>query len=237
MLVTFEGMDGSGKTTLARVVVDRIARDGGPVEHVEKKDVSLGSAFVQQHMSALKSVLWEHAPDEPLQELGDRHWLHLQASWFAVLDHCRIRPANDRGALVVLDNWYYKIMARFLLKRHFDPQEVEQSFAYLTEPDIVFLLDVPAGTALRRKAHLSSAECGLLDGFSGRGGESFMSYQELVRQQMLIMGAERRWIRLDANQSPDALAEKCVRLIHEQNSGPSRAPAALAGQLRPRAEM
>lgn len=216
MLITFEGMDGSGKTTLARVVVELLLRDGLRVEHMEKKDVSFGTAYVQRHMAALKSVLWEYAPDDPLQELGDRHWLHLQASWFAALDHCRIRPANESGAVVVLDNWYFKIMARFLLKPHFEAREVMHAFAALTRPDFVFLLDLPAGTALRRKRQVSSAECGLLDGFSGRGSESFVSYQEKVREQMVKMGRERGWTVLDANQPPDALAERCVTLIRER---------------------
>jgi thymidylate kinase len=213
VFVTFEGIDGSGKTTLASELARVLGERGGLVDHVVKK-ASFGDAFVEGHTAKLRSLLWDFGPDDPMQLLGDRHWMLLQASWFAVVEERRVRPALARGATVVVDNWFFKLMARFGLKSAATRVEVEACFAHFRQPDVVFHLDVPPEVAVDRKKRFSPAECGMFDGEPTLGPESFLRYQGRVAVEMRRMAAARGWHTLrPGDATPTEIALECARVL------------------------
>lgn len=195
-LVTFEGGDGAGKSTLARSLVEGLQRRGIKAVLVDKKSADFGSPHLKERMSCLRKVLWDYPRDAHIGAWGDPHWFHLLVSWYSILDQCRIRPLLAEGSFVVVDNWYYKFAARFMLASGFDRQYILSSFAHLTEPDNIIFLDVPPELAVRRRKEFSATEMGRLDGSAG-SSEDFVSYQKKVLAQLRTL-CGRAWVRIDA---------------------------------------
>jgi dTMP kinase len=211
-LVCFEGGDGAGKTTLSLSVVEAL-RQHVDLVLVEKKDTDFEGLYLSERMRDLRKVLWDYPQDAPLWEWGDHHWFHLIVSWFSVLDRCKVRPLMERGKIVVVDNWYYKFAARFLLKPEFDPSFVLTSFAHLTVPDLVVFIDVDPRVALTRRQKFSSTESGRMDGYSKGDADDFVSYQDKVLDRMRRF-ANDSWVRLDASKlSIEELVEEASIVI------------------------
>jgi dTMP kinase len=198
-LVCFEGGDGAGKTTLSLSVVEELSQRGFDLVMVDKKSTEFETVYLSERMRDLRRVLWDYPPDAPLWEWGDHHWFHLIVSWFSVLDRCKVLPLLEEGKVVVVDNWYYKFAARFLLKPEFDRQFVLASFEHLTVPDLVIFVDVDPRVALMRKEKFSATESGRMDGHSKGDADDFVSYQGKVLEQLRRF-SDSSWTRFDASQ-------------------------------------
>jgi len=214
-LVCFEGGDGAGKTTLSSSVVEKLRPDVTDLVMVDKKGTDFEGLYLSDRMKDLRKVLWDYPQDAPLWEWGDHHWFHLIVSWFSVLDRCKVRPLLERGKIVVVDGWYYKFAARFLLKPEFDQEVVLASFAHLTVPDLVVFVDVDPHVAVTRRQSFSSTESGRMDGHSKGDAEDFVSYQSKVLGQLRRFSNDS-WVRLDASQlSIEELVEEASIVISE----------------------
>jgi dTMP kinase len=213
-LICFEGGDAAGKTTLAANVAQELnIRGMNPVLVDKKNTEGYGDPFLRERMADLRRVLWDYPQEAPLGEWGDLHWFHLIVSWFSVLDRCRIRPLLERGELVIVDNWYYKFAARFLLKPELDAHFVLSSFKHLTVPDLVLFVDVDPSTSVTRRQEFSATESGKLDGGSG-GLQGFVTYQNLVLEKLRSFSCGLGWVRFDATQMrPNELSTAAADLI------------------------
>lgn len=180
--ICFEGLDGSGKTSAAKLFANYLADMQQEVVYIEKKDTNFGTPYLTQHMKKMKSVLWDFELHDPLHELGDMHWLFLMATWFSVIDHVKVRNLISEGKIVVLDNWYFKFAARYRLKQNIDFKLVEKCFSSLSQPDLVVMLDIEPAIAASRKTEFSLAETGNMDGLKGHTVENFIKYQQSVRE-------------------------------------------------------
>lgn len=94
MLITFEGIDGSGKSTQARRLVDRLTEAGHGVLLVREP----GGTDVSERIRALLLDAELHV--EPFAELL------LFSAARAQLVAERIRPALERGDVVICDRFY-----------------------------------------------------------------------------------------------------------------------------------
>jgi len=149
--ICFEGIDGAGKTTIAKAVAERLLAAGRPVLYLEKKCPRFPSSFLQHHMQIVGTALWHSPKGSPIGTLGDDHWLHLMVSWFAALDHSCVRPALANGRFIVTDNWYYKFIARFAAKPSYTLGDLEHCFARISVPTDVIMLDVAPEVAAGRR--------------------------------------------------------------------------------------
>lgn len=213
-LVCFEGGDAAGKSTLALFVCEELRRRGGnPVLIDKKSSEGFEGPYLGERMKDLRRVLWDYPPDAPLWEWGDPHWFHLIVSWFSVLDRCRVQPLLQEGHCVVVDNWYYKFAARFLVKPDFQRHLVLSSFQHLTEPDVVIFVDVDPRVAVKRRSTFSATESGRMDGHSKGGTADFVDYQERVLESLRSLFGSG-WVRLDAtDRSLDALTSEAVEIV------------------------
>jgi dTMP kinase len=209
-LICFEGLDGAGKTTIAKRTVNYFLRHNDKAIFVEKKHPEFQSQYLTQHMATLKSLLWEYDPEAPLHEVGDSHWLYLMSSWFCVLDKGLVQPLLDQGRLVVVDNWYYKFISRFFLKAQLNSSHVEDCFRSLSVPDCVVLLDVSPDVAASRKKKFTVPESGNLDGLHGRTRENFIKYQDLMHQILLEFQREKQWAIIKTDHLSEDEVVRCV---------------------------
>jgi dTMP kinase len=189
MFVSFEGLDGSGKTTQARLLRERLEADGvNVVATREPGGTALGEAIRDLVLHGGHVTPWAEA-------------LLYAASRAQHVDEV-IRPALERGAWVLCDRYLdssvaYQGVARGLgLERVLD-LNVTAVGGLL--PDHTFLLVIdPAliGERLRREHDRLERED---PGFHARVDEGYRELAERFPERIVV---------LDGGQSPDELAEE-----------------------------
>ncbi|HEX6593699.1 MAG TPA: adenylyl-sulfate kinase [Bacillota bacterium] len=218
--ICFEGLDGSGKTTIANRVANELKKKENNIYFLNKKDISFSTGYVNHHMSTIKRVLWDYSPDDPLGELGDLHWLYLNLSWFSVLENCKIKPLIDSGYTVIMDNWHYKLQARFNLKENFDHEVTKKCFDSLLKPDVTILLDIDPNVAVDRRDTISITESGNMDGFKGKTPANFVAYQSMVSKSLDNLSKEEGWIRINvANYTEEEVTKKVLNSLTVKMKG------------------
>ena len=221
-LVTVEGGEGAGKSTLAGALAERAEAAGAAVVRCREPG---GTALGERVRWALLGVPGGgDAPPEalpPPEAWGEpgppsrgpgggapdpRAELLLFAAARAQLAAEAIRPALAAGALVVCDRFADSTLAYQHHGRGLPRALAEAVNAAAAEglaPDLTLLLDLPAAEGLRRAAAASAAS----------GGRDYIErappgFHERVREGYLAEARRdpRRWLVLDAARPPQALA-------------------------------
>lgn len=136
MFIVFEGIDGTGKSTQVNLLADALRAQGREV--ITSKEPTDGPHGKRLRDSASSGRL------SPEEELG---LFHLDRK-----EHVAslIKPALERGAVVILDRYYFSTMAYQGL-RGFNPTDIRKTNeAFAPVPDHVFILEVPIDIALDR---------------------------------------------------------------------------------------
>jgi len=143
LFITFEGGDGSGKTTQINLLASWLESEGHTVVITrEPGGTDLGTE--------LRNIILHRegfiAPRaEALLYAADRSH-HI---------HTLVRPALQRGEIVVQDRYLDSSVAYQGAGRVLDPTEVRNISVWATEnlmPDLTVMLDVPASVAKERQA-------------------------------------------------------------------------------------
>ena len=139
MFITFEGGEGSGKSTQARLLYERLSAEGqSTVLTQEPRGTELGLS------------IWELLARgvDPLSELL------LFAANRAHHVRTLIKPALDRGDVVICDRFSDSTIAYQEFGRGLDGDFVRRACGYAeggVTPDLTFLLDVEPALGLERK--------------------------------------------------------------------------------------
>jgi len=147
MFVVFEGIDGSGKTTISNLVVRRLAERGIETCHL-RQDGKFASSITE----AVRAL----ARDSRNLALVPEAELLLYAAREVQLTEEVLKPELAKGKLVVADRYLYtaEVLGRF--GRGLDPAWVSSMLKLAGRglvPDLVVLVDVePAVARARRKA-------------------------------------------------------------------------------------
>ncbi len=232
-LVCFEGGDAAGKSAVAVAIAKLLQDRGLDLVLVDKKSAEgFEHPALAERMRDLKRVLWDYPADAPLWEWGDPHWFHLIISWFSLLDRCKIQPLLRQGKFVVVDNWYYKFAARFLLKPEFERAYVLSSFRHLTVPNLVVFLDVDPRKTVARRDAFSATEGGRMDGYKVGDAADFISYQERVLDQLRGF-QDAGWSRIEASDtSLEELVAEAARIVSAAATWPGTEATGLDAATR-----
>ena len=188
VLITIEGIEGSGKTTQCRMLADWLRRRGYRVRETSEPDgTGLGEA--------VRAVFEKDgtAPT-PLAEV----FLFLAARQQHVAEV--IRPALERGEIVLSDRYADATLAYQGYGRGVDRHTIGELSALATggiQPDLTLLLDLPAEVGIQRLA--------------GRPLDLFermdLPFHQRVRQGYLEIAREEkeRVVKLRADQPVEAL--------------------------------
>ncbi len=226
LFICLEGIDGAGKTTAVGHVVEALRRRAIPAIVFDKKSTQFGSDYVRRHARELRALIWQHPADDPYLELGDMHWVYLQAAWYSAAAHCAVRPMLDAGQVVVTDTWTYKFLAKLAMRPDVDLAAAAAVFDGLPQPDLVVRLDLDAVTAAARKTTFGISEAGNHEGDVALTREAFIGYQRRLAEVLDAWTVQHGWTRLDVNgMSPqdigDAVAELVVATLCRRRSGPA----------------
>jgi thymidylate kinase len=210
-LIAVEGIDGSGKSTVAREITDALEQVGRRAVLVSRATApEIADGYCAEHLRMLGRLIWDYPETAKTSALGFPHWAHLLASWFAAVDHTVIRPAVEDEACVVADSWYYKFAARFALGVGL--KQALSFFRDIAVPDTVVWLDVPPETCLARRRTLRSTERGEWQDLDDGGGAAFVEYQGKVRRMYRALATACSWEVVVATDRASVTAEVGRRL-------------------------
>ena len=198
LFLSFEGIDGSGKSTQARMLADHLAQKG---RHVVLTREPGGSAGAEE----IRRLVLEGDPDR---------WsatTELLLFTAARRDHLErlIQPAVARGAIVISDRFadstrIYQGLSRGDLR---DLVDTLHDAVIGLEPDRTFLIDMEPETGLRRALGRQGHE----ERFENFG----LEMQVRMRQGFLDLAAAHpnRIAVIDGNRAPQAVLADVVAAL------------------------
>lgn len=197
MLITFEGIDGSGKSTQARRLVEALRAAGRDVQAVREP----GGTTLGERVRALLL--------DPASRIAPTAELLLFSAARAQLVEDVVRPALRSGAVVVADRFYdsttaYQGGGRGLA----DVERLDDLHALATgglAPDLTFLMDVPVDVATDRRARRAEDRM-------EAGGDAFF---ERVRAAYLALAARHpeRVVVLDGTRPPNDVHAEVLHVV------------------------
>ncbi|EEX14098.1 thymidylate kinase [Citreicella sp. SE45] len=191
LFISFEGIDGSGKSTQARLLAEQLRGDGHEVVLTREPGGSPGA-------EEIRALVLQGDPDRWSAET------ELLLFTAARRDHLErtIQPALARGATVICDRFadstrMYQGLSRGDLRAAVDALH-ERMIG--VEPDLTILIDMDPAAALPRAKARATAE----ERFEDFG----LPLQEKMRAGFLALAAEfpDRFRIIDGNRAPEAVA-------------------------------
>ena len=184
LFLTFEGGDGSGKTTQINRLVTWLESRGRTVVLTREPGGTDLGVELRNIVMHRKGFIAPRA--EALLYAADRSH-HI---------HTLVRPALERGDIVVQDRYLDSSVAYHGAGRILDPDEVRELSLWGTErlmPDLTVLLDVPATVAKARQAaedrDYDRLEAEAED-FHTRVRESYLALAEAEPERFLVVNGE-----------------------------------------------
>jgi dTMP kinase len=144
IFISFEGTEGSGKTTQIRLFAERLSKLGRPVRLVREPG---GTAIGEEIRHTL-----QHSADNRAMT-PEAELLLINASRAQLVREI-IRPALERGEIVVCDRFYDSTTAYQGYGRSLDLSTVQRVIEVAvggTRPDLTLLLFVPVETSEARR--------------------------------------------------------------------------------------
>ena len=190
VLVNLEGIDGCGKSTQSKLLLEKLEGEG-------EKVIILKEPTKRPHGQKLWDVLHgkRKATNEEILELF-------------VLDRIqhveeKIQPALDDGTVILMDRYYYSSMA-YQVAGGIDVEEIREKHVFAPKPDVVLIFDLPVSVALERVKGHSDA-----DEFEKE------EHLEKVREAYLDLENDPLVKIVDATGTPEGIFENVWRLVSE----------------------
>ncbi|HUU39189.1 MAG TPA: dTMP kinase [Candidatus Desulfaltia sp.] len=200
ILVVFEGIDGSGKSTQARRLLRRLRALGH--EAVSFREPTRGKWG--RRIKRMAKEAGSLTPEEELDLFVKDRKENVRKN---------LRPALAGKKVVILDRYYFSTIA-YQGAKGIPPARIRRlNERFAVKPDLVFILDIEAGRGLGRIHHRKRKD--LL----------FERERYLARVRRIFRGFRgRMFVHLDAGLPKDELSEliasRVLRLLQEWGRSP-----------------
>jgi dTMP kinase len=195
LFITFEGTEGSGKTTQCLRLAQALRVQGYHVlETREPGGTPLAEAIrrlllSQSKAKSNKEAITPECETSLILAARSQHVAHV------------IRPALAKGMIVLCDRFFDSTLAYQGYGRHRDLTFLNHSHQFATEgltPQLTFLLDLPTQEGLARRQHAR---------YQNRLDQESLDFHQRVRRGFIALAKQhpRRIQTLDARQSPEIL--------------------------------
>ena len=203
MFISFEGPDGSGKTTQLAPLADFLTQLGYQVLITREPGGTAIGDQIRQVLADLQNT-GMHPRSETLLFLAARAQLVEQV----------IKPHLAQGYILLCDRYADSTMAYQGYGHQNDLDQIRSLIDFATgglKPDLTLLLDVGAEAGLKRKAE--GSEWNRLDAYS-------LEFHQRVRQGYaeLAQAEPGRWVVIDADQPPDTVQEEIRQIVRSRLS-------------------
>lgn len=200
--ITFEGIDGSGKTTQLRLLEDALTADGlSVVTTCEPGGTSLGRRLRAAFLESEEAV-------SPLAEL-----LLFAADRAQHVEHL-IRPSLKDGKIVISDRYADATEAYQGGGRGFDAELISDVIELATgglKPDLTLFFDLPVAKAFERMAHRRAASRA-----NRMDGETAEFYTRVRNAYLAIALREPERFRvIDATRKIEEVKDDVRRIVSE----------------------
>jgi dTMP kinase len=139
LLIVLEGIDGSGKTTQARSLLRRLRSRGFEAVFFREPTRGTWGREIKRKASRDGSLTPEEELDLFIKDRRENVAKNL-------------KPALQKGKIVVLDRYYFSTIA-YQGAKGIDPRRIRRlNETFAARPDLVIVLDVDAGAGLARIA-------------------------------------------------------------------------------------
>jgi len=164
-VVTFSGMDGTGKTTLALVAADELRRQGYRVRILRIYPFSIISVARWMLKSLFPGLMPERMGSVRRRYSGAvlSLWRQLAFRVDCITTGLLIRFLSNRGMAVICDRYVYDSLVALLYDGACDEDFIERLAALVPTPDAAFLLRANEKVICSRKGVSDLEECRLLN--------------------------------------------------------------------------
>ena len=203
LFITFEGPEGSGKTTQIGLLAAALTACGQSVVTTrEPGGTRIGDAVRSVLLNAQHTEMSERAEA-----------LLFNAAWAQLVDQV-IKPALVRGETVLCDRYGDSTLA-YQGYGHGQPLDpLRQLITYATRgltPDLTIYLDLDVRKGLARKRAGAAEEWNRIE-------DKTLAYHQAVRQGYLEMAATSpRWLVVDADQPVEAIQTQILARVETLN--------------------
>ncbi|MEM4829516.1 MAG: dTMP kinase [Zestosphaera sp.] len=190
LFYSFEGLDGSGKTTVSLRIVEALAREGFKVLYTYEPYSEDFIKLINDYGKRLGGVM------EAYLMAADRY-NHVVSV---------ITPALREGLIVVSDRYYYSSLA-YQGAKGVNVEWIKTLNKFAPEPDLAIYLDVEPSVGLRRKKS-STTKIKYLE-----EDESFLHKVRTIYKELVARGL---MIEVDASNDLEDVIKECARILCEK---------------------
>lgn len=188
LLIVFEGVEGSGKTTQTQILCDKL-------ESVDQRAITTREPGGTASGELIRSIILDQEDLTPMSEL------YLFNAARSLLIEQLVIPQLRKEVHVIMDRFIYSTMAYQSYGREIPLQTVKtinDIASHQVVPDVIVLLDIPPQKALSRRPNPRD-----------RFEREALDFHTKIRDGYLAMAHEnpRDWIIIDADLAPDQIAE------------------------------
>ena len=211
MFLTFEGMEGCGKSTQCTKLVEHFVRQG----HDVLRTLEPGGSRLGKE---LRRILLDPANDDLCSSSELFLYLADRAQHVASV----IRPAMEDGRTVVCDRFADSTVVYQGYGRGLEPSLLHQLNDVAVQgvwPDVTILLDVDPEVGLKRALTRNMRDNKAAT--EGRFEAESMGFHTRVREGYLTWAAlhRSRFLVVDANRDPEAVFASILRGLEEKGLG------------------
>ena len=203
LFITFEGIEGCGKSTQARLLKDYLEKKGiKTILSMEPGGTEIGMK-IREILVDPKNKGILHPITEALLYQADRNQ-HLKE---------KIIPHLEKGYVVINDRYQHSSLAYQCYGRGLDIEKIEWVFKNLVnglEPDIVFLIDIDEETSMKRVKNRANTENIELSRFE----IEHLSFHKKVREGFLELAKDNKnFVVLSGKEDIEAIHKKIVDVV------------------------
>jgi dTMP kinase len=200
MFITFEGPDGSGKTTQIKMLADYLESRGKVVLHTREPGGTVISEQIRQVILSKKNLEMQHETEALL----------FSAARAQIVSEL-IRPALAEGKIVLCDRYADSTMAYqgYGLGLDIDALRVITRFATGgLAPDLTLYIDVPVEVGLARRQQIET----------NRLDVKAADYHRRVREgfMQLVRAEPQRWVVIVGTQAIDDVQQEIRKELEKR---------------------
>lgn len=194
-LITFCGLDGSGKTSMIQFLTEMLKQSG--------KEIFLTK---QPTPGMRQSAIFRNFMDEKCHAEFDYRALSLMAASDRIQHTNKvIVPELEQGKCVISDRYFYSCLANLRARGYTEDKWIYEIGSHILMPDVSFFMDVPVEVAIERVRQRPDEKERYID----------MDLQYRLREEYLSIAQDIGGIVISTEQSEEACRNQVVKTIEE----------------------